>query len=306
MKNDSVEVIPSNTIHSFSVKVTEKIDSKYIDDFIRTNIDTHNIKIGQNSNFYYIFIESSLSYEIIVFDKTNKKNFILEPFLSLGYYDDLVSNNNIDIFLTNNYFTLFKDKKFLLFKNISDVSQEDIKLYLSQTYNMQIDNIIELDKQKLEDIKQNYFTSCYPKIKYKYTDVKKDNSFKIFQLFFLIISLSFGYFVYSKSDKLNEVTQPSYELISLENRYKNLKLEYNKHNKKVIGKTIDLFKYLKLNNIIVDKLEYTNSKIQTVFLHKNKKKLLDFITTYGDNIDIKSIEYQDKKDNYKMVAVIKV
>ena len=196
MKNDSVEVIPSNTIHSFSVKVTEKIDSKYIDDFIRTNIDTHSIKIDQSSNFYYIFIESSLSYEIIVFDKIDKKIFTLEPFLLLGYYDDLKNHSGVDIFLTDTYFVLFKDKKFLMFKNISNVFQEDIKVFVSQTYNIQIENIIKIDKQKLELIKENYFTSYHPKINYKYTDVRKDTSFKIFQLFFfnnIIVFLDISY-----------------------------------------------------------------------------------------------------------------
>ena len=72
----------------------------------------------------------------------------------------------------------------------------------------------------------------------------------------------------------------------------------------MIGKTIDLFKYLKLNNIMVENLDYKNNKIQAILLHKDKKKLLDFLVIYNDSIDIKSIEYQDKKNNYRMVVVI--
>ena len=116
-KKNSVKVLASDSVLSFSINVTEKIDSKYIDDFIRTSIDTQNIQINKNSSFYYKFLETSSSYEIIVFDKTHK-NLVLEPFILLGYYDDFISNNSIDVFLTNKFFVLFIDKKFQLFKNI--------------------------------------------------------------------------------------------------------------------------------------------------------------------------------------------
>ena len=65
---------------------------------------------------------------------------------------------------------------------------------------------------------------------------KKIIRLKYFKYFFLIVTFSFAYFIFFKSNQIDKITSSSNELVLLENKYKDLKLKYSKHNKKIIPK----------------------------------------------------------------------
>ncbi|MEA3353852.1 MAG: hypothetical protein U9Q33_08565, partial [Campylobacterota bacterium] len=156
MKNISgIKFIDARDIQTTSLKVTEKIQSKYLLQFIKNNLANQELFITTNSYFYYTFLESTSTYEIIIFNHQDSFNIILEPFLFETLYKD-TNPQGYDIFFTDNYFTVYKNGEFLLLKQITDVSQEDIEIYVSQTYHMDINNVTYIDKTGLGQLKEKH------------------------------------------------------------------------------------------------------------------------------------------------------
>lgn len=307
MKDKKIEVIKSNKLKTLSIKVTEEINSKYLFDFLQTNILKSDLIITPNSEFYYSFIKSNMSYEIILFQKSENtlSNFVLEPLLPLGYYESN-SSDTMDLFYTNNYFVVYQNKKLILFKQITNVTMDDIVLYLLQTYKIKIDTKIKIDDILIENFKNNYIKN--PKIRknYQINLLFIDKSFQILKVFVLIVTILFGYLLYNNLNGNQIISKSSKELISLEKRYNNLLQMYKKNSKRPLDSMMIFFKYIKLNKIIVDTVMYKNKKIETILIHKNKKILLDTVTMYGKKIDIDYIKYDKKIDKYRMEILIEI
>jgi hypothetical protein len=309
MTKNKIKIIDSCKLKTLSIDVTEKINSKYLLEFLQTNILNNDLLFLPNTEFYYSFVESNMSYEVIIFDKPEslKTEFVLEPFVLLGYYED---NSNdaitIDLFYNENYFVVYQNKKLILFKQINNVNQEDIVLYLLQTYKIDIDNIIKIDSEILQNVKKSYVQNKNFKTSYQLNLLFVDKSFRRLQVFTLITTLLFAYLLYSNLNGNQIIVKSSKELVSLENRYNNLLQIYNKNSKKPVYSMVKFFRYIKLNKIVVDTVIYKNKKIKTILIHKNKKILLDTVTKYGQSVEIKSIEYDKKMNNYKLEILIEL
>ncbi len=305
MSLDSVRVLKSNEIQTLSTKVTQQIHSKYLNDFVKTSLEENQISYENNSKYYSTFIEENLSYEIIVINSSKKENIVLEPFIFQGYYNLTHTIQSIDLFLLNDFFVLYKNKQFITFKNIANASAEDVKLYISQIYHLTIDNIVVVDDNEYEKIKNNYFKSYYKAIKYQKLTSKIEINFMA--ILTLCSVLTLGYLLY---DRFYIPIQPTDKTIDIS---KNIKLEqtkklqtiYNKHNQKSIATTVELFKYLKLNKITIIDITYQQSYLQILINHHDKQKLLNLLTIY-DDIIVTSIAVDKTMHRYQMNAKIKV
>lgn len=300
MKKNDGKILEYTKIKTLSITVTEEIIPKYLLKFLKTTILNSDLIISPNFQFYYNFISSSMSYEIIVFDipKNKKTNFILEPFLPFNYYDN-DNLNTTDLFIADNYFILYKNKELLLYKKITSINIDDVTKYLLQTYKIKLDNIIYLDKKLIKDLQSSYFEKEY--ILYS---LFQNKTFQAFQIFFILITILFGYLAFNNLTGNQIITKSSKEVISLENKYNNLIQIYNKNNHLPIDNMIKFFKYVKLNNIIIEHIIYKNKTIKTIAIHKDKKILLDIATMYGKDIDIKYITYNKDLHNYRMEITI--
>ena len=299
MKTDKIKVIDYSFITTFHITVSEEISSKYINQFIRTTVSNSDIDTDENSYLYYNFLPYSSSYEILIFNKNFKGKFILEPFMLLSYYPIDKQINSTDLFITENYFVLFKDKEFILLKNITNIEKDDIQSYIEQSYNLTIDNTIALSKDDIKKLKNLYLKNNYD-INYNFLKLQKENSFKYFIYFILLSSTIFGYLLFNKTYTKKQIILPTKKENLEEKNYKNLLNIYKKHDQNLINKTIDLFKYLKLNKITITSLKYSNKKLNLNINHKDKNKLLAFTTIYNKKIDIKSLNFLKETKNYKM------
>lgn len=303
-RNDSVEVINSEIIETLSTKVTEEISSKHLNNFLITTILNSDIKTNQDSFFYATFIDSSLTYEILIFNNVNKQDFILEPFILKSYYNQKKNQNSVDLFVMDDKFVLYKNQQFLLLRNIKDANSKDIEIYITQTYNIDIDNIIQIDKKEFETLQDSYLKNKQEK--YQYSSIIEDKSYKIFQLFLVVVTIVFIYLVYQEYNlKYNEIDEDIQNPSSkFENSYHKLEKIYNNHNTKAIDKTVEFFRYLKINKITIKKFEYNENKIMATLVQYDKKRLLNFLTTYKDDIEIKSIVFQKDTEDYMMDVII--
>ncbi len=308
-KRDNVKIIDSKTITTLSQKVTQQIDPKHLSKFIKTTILNSNIATNKNSFYYYTFIESSLSYEILIFKNKDLTNFILEPFLLLSYYNRNDNKENVDVFILEDRFILFKNQKFKMFKNIQNVSLNDIEIYINQTYNIKVDNFININKEELENLKDDYLKNNYKKVQYKFDSIIEDRSFSVFQIFLLISTMLFLYIMYqniSNSNSVKEKDSTSAQTVLAQNSYNKLERIYKKNNTKTMHKTIELFKYLKVNKITIESFEYKNNKIYAKLVDTNKKTLLDFLTIYTDNMEVNAIQFNQKDSKFKMDVTLKI
>ena len=310
MKNrDDVKIIDSKAIMTLSQKVTQQINPKYLTQFIKTTISNNDITTNKNSFYYSTFIESSLSYEILIFQTGNINNTILEPFLFISYYNTNNNQKSVDVFILEDRFILFENQKFLILKNVENVSVKDIEIYVNQTYNIKIDNFININKEKLVDIKNKYLNNNYQTSNIKFNSIIEDKSYIVFKLFFLLSTLIFIFTIFLKIYPLNQTIQEnitSSKTTLVQNNYIKLEDIYKKNTTKVMDRTIELFKYLKVNRITLETFEYKNNKIIIKLVDKEKKRLLDFITIYTEDISVNSIEFDKENTTFKMDIIIKI
>jgi len=294
------EILDSSEIQSFSVKVTEQIRERYLLDFLRTAIINEQLDINKQSYFYYSFISSALSYEILVFNAPNK-NTLPEPFI---FQEEAISNT-LELFITRNYFCLFKDKNLLLYKNIDNILQEDIQKYIEQLYKIKVDKVTIIDKNRYHSIKDNFITNR-KKYSFDFYTVTKEKSFTLFLIFLFVTVSIFSTALLMQYHNAIDTTNKNTFTPQYEKGYKKLLKLYKTTNIKPIDISISFFKYIKNNTITIENISYKNSKLYTTLIDTHRKKLLKVISNYTRNIAVQSIQFNKNKQNYEMDIIIDV
>jgi len=290
------DVIKVDFITSFSIQVKEKINKKFLSSFLETALYKNNITQDKDQYYYYTFLEDSLSYEILTFNTDGKKDFIPEPFLLYEYYNNKKETKGFDLFLVNNYFVLFKEHNLILYKKLDILDKKDILLYLDQVYTIKPTNIIVISNSQLEKFKED--TSPFKKDKkVKFHSFYQNNSFKYFSYFFILSSIILGYIIF-QDYSYPTIAKDTQKLQNLESKYKNLKIKYNSN--KITKNLIDLFGYLKINNIYTKQINIEKGILSTSLFHKSKDKLLHFATMYSGKTKLNAISYIKEEDIYKM------
>jgi len=300
MSIKTFEILDSSKIQSFSIKVTEQIHNKYLLDFLRTSIISQKITLTKKTKFYFQFIASAFSYEIIVFEANSQDTF-LEPFV----FSSLCDTKGIELFITKEYFSLFKGKKLLLYKKIENILQEDIQTYIEQLYKMKIDKVTILDTVKSQLAKDTFLNSSL-KDTFTFYSVHKDHSFSIFLVFISFVSMIFIlllYSLYNHNYNTNAITKTT---TKYDKGYKKLYGLYNEINKRAINKTLKFISYCKNSDILIDKINYKHSKLFIELKDKSQKKILKVVKNYEKNIEISSILYDNSLKIYKVAIVLDV
>ncbi|MEA2050514.1 MAG: hypothetical protein U9O56_07275 [Campylobacterota bacterium] len=292
MKDDKIKVINSNFIQTYNAKVTEEINPKYQLQFIKASLKNSELIIDDNSTIFYSYLKDSLSYEILCFNTDSNTQTILEPLILKAYYKE--KTKSTDLFILNDSFVLYQNSEFLLFKHLNHIDQNDIKIYLSQKYNINIDNTYSINNDDLEEMKKSYIKNSFNHDKKRYKKYKSTNSFLYFILFTLLCFMIFLYTIFNHNSKTLKPKQ------TVNSNYTHKLNIYKKHNKDLIEDTITLFKHLKINKITIKSLEYSNNRINLEIFHTNKDRLFDFTTTYNKQIKINSLWFMEETKQYKM------
>jgi len=282
-----METLNANKISTLSIKVTEEITKKSLHNFLKTSIKNSNSYFSKNTYYYFYYNSNSLTYEIIFFEKSSQ-NITLEPFLivqKLNHNDDVVK-----VFLVNDYFIVSKNTKLLILKKVNRIDEEEISLYVNQMYKIQEFEIIEITQDDVHALSQekylplkDEFYSLYPK--------KSFFTFSIFATASSFVLLFMIYSVYYKVEYIN-TTKPIKKIIQ------------KNSTDRTINKTIELFKYIKINHITIDKVIYSNKRIKTTLFHKKKSQLLSFANSYKKNFHIKFLKFNEIKRMYTMEITI--
>jgi hypothetical protein len=289
-----MKILDTKELLTFSIKVTEEIQSKNLLPFLRTSLLHSGLKLHKNSYFYYSFHIKTLTYELIIFVKPSQDTF-LEPFLFSENYGEEKENC---VYVTSLYFVFFQNQKLILFKNISENSLEDIEIYISQLYNLNDVKIKLVEQEELETLKNTKSKSSIEKPTYKTYAVNKDNSFNIFLSFLLMSFLSFLFIVYFSYE--NNSSRIINKKIVNQN-----KITKNVH-KKPFDKIIPLLKEMNGYNLLTKKIQFKHTKLEVILYHQNKEELLKFLNTTKYKIFMKSLNYNIAQNSYSMDVIIEL
>ena len=304
---DNIDIIEASNIQIVSINVTEEINSKYLKQFLKTTLENNNINNDNNTYITHTFIENLNLYEILIL-KSDNENFIVDIDIFSKYYSLNTINNTTDLFITNNFFVIYRNKKLFIFKYFAKQSTlNDINLYIQQTYKITLDNIYNITNKEFNHLKQLYINDKSYINMNSFYKINTNNISSLFFTYLFICTVLFGGFLYNIY--VNKYTKLNYKLQNIETKYKVLLQQHNdkhKYTSPISSEIINLFKYLKLEHIKLKAIIYEKNKIKAILLHKNKKNLLDILTIYNQKIKVNKIDYIKDKLLYKMEVEIEV
>ncbi len=302
MSSIDFNFIDTSKIQIVTIKVTEQINPHFLQEFLKTNLESNNILINNTTFIWHSFIEETNLYEVYVINDVHH-TIDIYPNIVNQFYNNTNDKNTIDLFIVDNFFAVYKNSKLYFFKYIKNSSIKDIQNYIEQTYKLTLDNIVDYNSNKFNQLLSAYKNSKNNTKKVQFIKLKKDNLFSYFFIFFLIsivIFISISFTTYS-----NSINSINTKLLKLQIQYK--KLQHNKISYiKITPKLIELFKYIKIENLISKSIVYEKYKIKLDLFHQDKTKLLNFLTIYNGNISIKNIEFVNDIQLYKMVVYIEI
>jgi hypothetical protein len=261
-----INLISLSNIQNISIQTSQKISPQNRYNFIASSLQLHDISINNSSKIFHSFIEEVNIYEIYIASSQEMKNQIQTNVFAK------LCKNTYDLFILEDYFVVYKNKHFYLFKENKTYSVKDIKEYLKFKYKIDVLSEQYISQSKFKEC-QNDFLNNKSLKQYSFDNLKQSKAYYYYILYIIIISvLTYNSFY---NEKQIQIQKP---IINLKNNlYINeILMNINKYN-------------IALENIIYNK-KYT------VYLNStNKNNLYKFLSIYKKNLQIKSFFKNDKK-----------
>jgi hypothetical protein len=288
-------------ITTVEVAATEEITPSSIKQFLITSLLSNNIIANDQSYCRFTYFKSLNLYEIYLVN-SNKKDFIIEPDILINFYKDITTSSSIDLFILDNYFAIFQNKKLYTFKQISGETTENILTFVEHYYKIKIDNTYTITQDKFNKLKDDkLITSSFRKL-------KDDNLFNTLIIFAISCFIIFSFILYTTLNGKFVKTEDN-NLKILNQQYKMLLLKKEKvkiNTNQITPKITKLFSFIKLNNITIKSINYKKNLIKLDLFHASKQKLLNFLTIYPKDISVERIEYIKNLNNFKMAISIEL
>lgn len=268
MISSDINIISPLLCKTLTIQTSEKIQKLNIYNFLTTSIQTNNITLDIDDRIFYYYIEESSIYEIYIINTTKQHIITQADIFKVSYKEDVQS---IDLFITSEYFVVYKNTNLYFFKENKNYAIDDILSFIKYKYKIKINNINIVNENQIKTYENDFLNNNGTYLKFSKED--KSNSFYYFILYIVFISFSFIYY--------NSTLQT--------NQIKINKIEYET-NKDII---YDIVKLCNKNKIQIQKLMYQN-KYYMQISSKSKKNIDKFLTYYKNQITIKNI-YINKK-----------
>ncbi len=300
MKGDSLSeskltFIDTVEIKTIQVFVTEEINPRFMTDFIKTTLETNNISITKDIKVWSSFFEDINLYEIYIINSDKQSIDIFPNIFSIYYKDNIQST--FDLFIVDNLFVVYKDMEIYCFKSIDNSTAEDIKKYIEQLYNIKIDNTFTYNNEEFLCLTNNYLEYKDDQKKLVFYSLDKNWIYKYFIYYTIGCLAVFSYLLYDNYNQ--KLVNTNQKFLKLQRKYQLLQ-KPPKSYKKATPQLINLFKYIKLENILVENIEYKNKQVKLTMMHQDKDRLLNFITIYSGDIKIDKIVFINDENLYKM------
>ena len=266
-----------------SIEVEQELKQKYLKDLFRSHLLLEGVELSQEDNLYYSYTSVTKRYQLFYISKNSSSPSIIDPLLPLCYYDKKI--DGYDLFIFESFFVIFKDGDFYAYKSRYDDTIDDIQLYITQLYEIELNNTILVDDIVYKELKQK----C-KKRKITYFSLENNISYYSFIIFTCLVTIGFILLYFYGIDNGKQTIK--YKLSQKE-------IEYKKHRYNYSENMIQFFRYAKILHIVIKDLTYTKNSLSTTLFHTNKDTLYQFLSYYK-HIKIKSISYDKDKKVCKM------
>ncbi|GEM_PF-3129454 len=303
----SINFIELKSVRTFLSEVNEEINTKYIKNYIYTQIQSQNLTLDNTSKIHYTFISKINTYQITVLN-TNTNNILLEPYVLNTLYlnKDIQST---DLYICENFFAFYEKGKMIFFKEIKEnKDKKDIVTYLNQTFSTQIENIIEVDEQKFNIYKKEYLNNLNSFPKFTYMNKQNNNTALYYLVYLACVIIFFVFYFFNVSNQDNIEISKDIKNIKLEHVKKDYLdlLEKYEDNKKITPTLITLFNLLDKNSIKLINLKIAQNKSSIKIKATTKELLLNFLDFYDENSVINNMRFIKEENCYEMHATIKL
>lgn len=255
-----------NNFETILIDVNEKINKKYLNDFLLTSLNKKNIHI---KDIYYSYLKHSNQYQIFY-----SSDFLPFIYIFESYYLNKTTIST-DLFFSKEYFLIYINKKIYFYKELNNNSLSEILKFIKYEIKLNIDNVIDINEENFNELKYKYIEHIYKR--------KKNRA-----SFYLLLYSSFLLIIlfYSLTIKENIV-------ITKTNTIKNEKIVLS-------TKLISLFSTFSKYNIKIKDIEYNNKNI---ILALYVSKINDFYE-FSLNEEVKiSFSYKQVKKGYEINAI---
>lgn len=282
-------------IVSLEIDVSEKIDNTNLKDFVFTSLFLNNKTYSSTDLIYINYIEELKQYQIILSNNSSKYE-IFQIFEQ--YYEK--DSKGIDLYLCDDFFCLYKNGLFYYYQAIEiSLSMEDFLEFINRKFNININNYERVEKEYLEELKEKYLLKN-TKGRLENINIKNDNSFKFYLIYVFLLLFGSFYFYYNYNDFIEDkktIISEEFEFNKLKNDYLFISLERDLN---------DILENLKLHNISLQAFEYKLNNIKMTLVSKNKDNLYLFLKDYKENLISSSINFDENKNIYEMIAYVKL
>lgn len=235
-----------NNLHPHIINVNEKIQKKYLHDFLKDKISV----IGAlEKDIYYSYLFFSKQYQI-----TYSKDKIPFVYIFELYYVNKALNDNIDLFFTKDYFVIYYQQMIYFYKENKQNLLEDILEYVKYELKLEITNVIKIKPEKFLQYKQEFL---------KKTQTSFRTSFTLYAFFVYIIIFIFVFqYYYSTRSYVESITIQKTNEIRTKSFTNNISL---------------LFVKLDKHHLKVKHFQYQNNELRLSIQSKNINNFYDFL-----------------------------
>jgi len=293
MISNDKDLISFRNLTILSVNVADKISNKHIINFLKTSLLLEHIELKPSHQIYFSFISEANIYEIILIN-TNLERFFLEIQIFEKFYKKQISST-IDLFITKEFFVVYKNQKLYLCKKNDNYETNDIIDYISFKYKIKIDNIYNYNEKSFDKSKKE-FLEDKNKNMLNYITLKQTSQHLFYMVYLIFILIFSGYFLFNHFNQNKQISNINdlQKLQMLKIKYKNL-LQKHQNNPILYKNIIEFFNYLKVYKIALLKIKI-DKKLTATILASTKEPLYDFVLVYKKRIKIDKI-YKDIKSN---------
>ena len=290
------KIVTSNGIKSLLIDVSEEIENKNLKKFIFTSLKLNNLNINKNDFVSLNFISELNKYQVLICSNYLKYAIfqIFEQF-----YLQKENINCFDLYLTNDFFCLYKNGKFYYYQNLeSKIPINDLIEYINKSFFIKIDNFEVIDEIYQKELEKIYLEK---KIKNRLQNFNGRNNygFKIY-LFYILIVLCFSIMLYQnnlgiKEEKSDVLIENNFERTKKEHSFISFSLTFD-----------DLLQVLKKFNLNLESFEYKENGIKIVLSSSSKSNIYSFFNELKDKLISHEINYLENKEIYESIIYVKL
>ena len=286
----------TSQINFLEIEVSEEIDIKNLKKFISTSLSLNNKHLTSKDRIYLNYIKELKQYQIFILGK-EYKYFDFQVFEQ--FFDKKDEYNEYNLYICNNFFTLYKNGICYYFQNIDgNIKNNEFLEYINKRFFLEIKSIKEIEKNYLEDLKIKYLKNNKKNL-LKMINLRNDYSFRIYLFYITLLFFLFVFFnLNNKKKKKGQLQKEEATLLErIKNDFKFISLE---------NKIKPIFESIAKYDLTLNSFEFKENSIKITMTASQRNPFYLFFEENKDILLSSSINYIENKNIYEAVINVRI